>query len=183
MIRKIMVVIFFCLFLSMIPIANYFLLHFGTICQIHEPCIIPVWFHPLVYAPSGVMFAGLSFVLRDILQRLSNVYISLIAVICGTFLSYLYVDPVLAVAGCGAYFLSEISDTVLYTMIQKYNLILAIIISSASGLIIDSLVFLHIAFHSYKYLLGQIIGKSLLVMICIPFIMLNRNLLSKSRLN
>ena len=169
---------FFGLFLAMIPAANYTLLHVGTSCLPHQPCVIPVWFSPIIYAPSGVLFAGLAFVLRDVLQRLSGLYLSLFAVICGTILSYLYVDPFLAVAGCSAYFLSEITDTVIYSLIQKYNLILAILTSALVGLIIDSLVFLDIAFHSYTFLPGQIIGKLLMVLLSLPFIMLSRNLLS-----
>lgn len=172
--RKITVLIFFILFLAMIPAANYTLLHFGTSCPTHEPCIIPVWFVPVIYAPSGVLFAGCAFVLRDVLQRLSGLYTSLVAVITGTFISYLYVEPGIALAGCLAYFSSEISDTIIYSFLQKYNLILAIIISASVGLIIDSLVFLRIAFHSYAFLDGQIIGKLWMVILSIPFIHLLR---------
>lgn len=172
--RKITVLIFFILFLAMIPAANYTLLHFGTSCPTHEPCIIPVWFLPVIYAPSGVLFAGCAFVLRDVLQRLSGLYTSLVAVITGTFISYLYVEPGIALAGCLAYFSSEISDTIIYSFLQKYNLILAIIVSASVGLIIDSLVFLRLAFHSYTFLDGQIIGKLWMVILSIPFIHLLR---------
>lgn len=176
--KKTVTILFFMLFLSMIPAANYTLLHFGTSCPANEPCVIPVWFSPVIYAPSGVLFAGLALVLRDILQRLAGLYLAVIAVIIGTILSYLYVNPALALAGCCAYFLSEISDTVVYSILQKYNLVLAVLISASLGLIIDSVVFLHLAFHNFEFIGGQIIGKFWMVLISIPLIKFTRNKLS-----
>lgn len=170
MTKKLFIGIFYILFLAMIPAANYTLLHIGVTCPADRPCIIPVWFYPVIYAPSGVLFAGLALVLRDILQRLAGLSLSLIAVICGTIISYLYVDANLAIAGCSAYFLSEITDTCIYTYLQKYSLILAIFISACAGLMVDSLVFLHIAFDSYQFLPGQIIGKLWMVVLSIPVI-------------
>lgn len=96
----------------------------------------------MIYAPSGIIFAGAAFVLRDILQRMAGLYVSLIAVICGTVISYLYVDPALAIAGCSAYFFSEVADTIVYSYLQKYNVLLAILVSACIGLIVDSLIFL-----------------------------------------
>lgn len=161
----------------MIPAANYTLLHFGTSCPVGEPCVIPVWFYPVIYAPSGVLFAGAAFVFRDILQRLSSLWLSLVAVLCGTVISYVYVNPELAIAGSTAYFLSEITDTCVYTYLQKHNLILAIFVSACAGLVVDSIVFLHMAFHSYQFLTGQIIGKLLVVILCIPVIQLSRKVI------
>ena len=173
--RKILISLVFVLFLAMIPAANYALHHIGIGCTINPPCVIAVWYKPLIYAPSGVLFAGFAFVLRDILQRLTGLSTSLIAVILGTLLSYLYVDPQIATAGCLAYFLSEIADTICYSYIQRYNLILAVIVSATVGLVIDSVVFLQMAFHSYQFLPGQIIGKLWTVILAIPLIKLCRN--------
>ena len=171
--NKLIILGCFVLFLSMIPLANYTLLHIG-ICNIGEPCVIPVWFYPVVYAPSGVLFAGLAFVLRDVLQRLSGLAISVYAVLCGTVLSYVYVNKELALAACSAYLMSELSDTVVYSFLQRYNLVIAVLVSSCIGLIIDSVIFLHIAFHSYHFILGQIIGKLLMVILATPLIFLAR---------
>lgn len=172
--RTVLTFIFFILFLAMMPLAAYTLLHFGTQCPPNEPCVIPVWFAPVIYAPSGVLFAGLAFVLRDVLQRLAGLYLSLIAVVLGTFLSYFYVAPELAIAACSAYLLSELSDTVVYSILQRYNWILAIFISASIGLLIDSLVFLQLAFHSLMFLEGQIIGKMWMVVLSLPLIHLLR---------
>ncbi len=164
----------FIIFLSMIPLAGYSLLHFGTICNPNGPCLIPVWFYPLIYAPSGVLFAGLALVFRDLLQRCLGLYISLFAVILGTVISYMYVSPEIAIAGSMAYLISELSDTIVYTCLQRYNLILAIFISSSLGSILDSVIFLHLAFHNYEFILGQIIGKTWMVLIAIILIKLSR---------
>lgn len=179
MCKKLIIGIAFILFLAMIPAANYALLHIGSSCSNGQPCIIPVWFAPTIYAPSGVLFAGLAFVLRDILQRLAGLSLSVLAVICGTVLSYCLVEPILAIASCSAYFLSELSDTFVYTRLQQYNLVLAILISACVGLIIDSCVFLHLAFHSYQFIAGQIIGKLWMVIGTTPFVILSRHLLNK----
>jgi uncharacterized PurR-regulated membrane protein YhhQ (DUF165 family) len=171
--RRLIIIGCLLLFLSMIPLANYSLLHVG-ICHNGEPCVIPVWFYPLIYAPSGVIFAGLAFVLRDILQRLSGLALSIYAVLCGTGLSYIYVSKELAIAACSAYFISELADTVFYSWLQRYNLVFAVLVSSVISLVIDSIIFLHIAFHSYHFILGQIIGKLLMVILATPLILLVR---------
>jgi len=175
--KELTIFITFGLFLAMIPAANYTLLHFGTSCQAGGPCVVPVWFYPMIYAPSGVLFAGAAFVLRDILQRLSSLWLSIVAVLCGTAISYQYVDPGLAIAGSAAYFLSEITDTCVYTYLQRFSLILAIFISACAGLLIDSMVFLHMAFHNYQFLSGQIIGKLLIVILCLPIVQLSRKII------
>lgn len=47
--------------------------------------------------------------------------------------------------------------------------------NSLVGLIVDSLVFLYLAFGSLEFLGGQIIGKSWMVLISIPFIRMIRD--------
>lgn len=171
-------VICFIVFLSMIPLAGYSLLNWGAICSPNGPCVISVWFYPLIHAPSGVLFAGLAFVFRDLLQRCLGLYISLLAVLIGTIISYVYVSQEIAIAGSIAYLVSELSNTSFYTWIQRYNLILAIFISSCVGLLLDSVIFLHIAFHSYEFLLGQIVGKSWMVLAAVILIKLSRKYIS-----
>ena len=69
----------------------------------------------------------------------------------------------------------ELADTIVYSSLQRKSLISAVLLSACSGLIIDSLIFLHIAFRSYQYITGQIVGKLLMVLLAIPFIYLMRN--------
>lgn len=165
--------ILFVLFLLMIPLAGLSLKYVGD-CSTY-PCTIPVWFD--IRAPSGVIWAGLALVLRDLLQRSTNVKFAIAAVIIGTIINYGLVDPAIALGACSAYFLSEISDTIIYSFLQKYNLVMAIIISACVGVFIDTFVFLQISFHDLSFFKGQLIGKMITVIICIPVIKLCRKYL------
>jgi uncharacterized PurR-regulated membrane protein YhhQ (DUF165 family) len=64
--------------------------------------------------------------------------------------------------------LSELADLGVYTPLQQRGLILAVVASSVVGLIIDSAVFLFLAFGSLEFLLPQIIGKTWMVLLSIP---------------
>src|SRR5262249_11066334 len=50
------------------------------------------------------------------------------------------------------------------------RLVAAVIASSVAGLVVDSVVFLWLAFGSLDFLEGQIIGKAWMVLLSIPFI-------------
>ncbi len=47
---------------------------------------------------------------------------------------------------------------------------LAVLASSAVGLVVDSVVFLYLAFGSLEFLLGQVLGKGWMVLAALPFI-------------
>jgi uncharacterized PurR-regulated membrane protein YhhQ (DUF165 family) len=55
--------------------------------------------------------------------------------------------------------------------LQRRGLVTAVVASSFVGLVIDSVVFLYLAFGSLDYLLGQVVGKSWMVLLSIPFIL------------
>ena len=61
-------------------------------------------------------------------------------------------------------------DLAVYTPIQRRNLVLAVLLSSAAGLVVDSIIFLYLAFGSLDFLLGQIVGKLWMVLIALPFV-------------
>ena len=48
--------------------------------------------------------------------------------------------------------------------------LLAVVASSFAGLVVDSIVFLWLAFGSLDFLLGQIVGKGWMVLLSIPFV-------------
>ena len=54
--------------------------------------------------------------------------------------------------------------------LQKKGLVLAVAASSIAGLIIDSLVFLYLAFGSLAFLEGRVIGKAWMVILTLPVI-------------
>lgn len=155
-----------------IPAANWLIGNVGTVCPPNSPCLIPV--APGVMAPSGVVVIGLAFVLRDLVQRRIGVRWAAVAVVAGALLSAVFAPPSLVVASGAAFLFSETADLAVYTPLQRRRLILAVFASSIVGLIVDSILFLYLAFGSIEFLLGQVIGKSWMVIIALPFIVLLR---------
>lgn len=160
--------IFLAAFAACIPAANWMIGNVGTTCVPNGPCLIPV--APGITAPSGVLMIGLAFVLRDLVQRRLGVRWALLAIAAGTALSVLLAPPALVVASGIAFLLSETADLAVYTPLQRRGLMLAVAASSVVGLIIDSAVFLYLAFGSLAYLEGQIIGKAMMVFLALPFV-------------
>jgi len=70
--------------------------------------------------------------------------------------------------------LSELADFAVYTPLQRRGLLLAVLASSLVGLVVDSLVFLTLAFGSLDFLAGQVIGKAWAVLASVPLIRLLR---------
>lgn len=164
----------FALFLGSIPLANWMILHVGTVCVAGGPCLVPV--APGVMAPSGVLTVGFALVLRDVVQRCLGPVWGLGAVLAGTLVSTLLADPQVVAASAAAFLLSEGADFAVYTPLARRGLMRAVIASSLVGLVVDSLVFLTIAFGSLAFLPGQILGKAWAVMLSIPLIRLARRL-------
>ncbi len=155
-----------------IPAANWMLGNVGTVCPPDNPCLLPVGFG--LMAPSGVLLVGVALVLRDLVQRRLGKVWAVVAIIIGAFLSYFLAPPQLVWASAVAFLLSELADFAVYTPLQERRLILAVVASSVVGLVIDSVVFLQMAFGSLDYLAGQIVGKAWMVLIAIPLIWLLR---------
>jgi uncharacterized PurR-regulated membrane protein YhhQ (DUF165 family) len=151
-----------------IPAANWLIGHAGTFCAPNGPCVIPV--APGVTAPSGVLMVGLALVLRDLVQRRLGATFALAAIVAGTLISAALAPPALVAASAAAFLLSELADFAVYTPLQKRRLVLAVFASSVTGLVIDSIVFLYLAFGSLDFLGGQIIGKAWMVLIALPLI-------------
>jgi uncharacterized PurR-regulated membrane protein YhhQ (DUF165 family) len=149
-----------------IPIANWMLSHFGTICPPDGPCLIPV--APGIMAPSGVLMIGLALVLRDLVQRRLGLYWAVAAILIGGALSWMVAPPFLVLASVTAFLVSEFADLAVYTPLQKRGLVLAVVASSLVGLVFDSFIFLQMAFGSLDFLSGQIIGKGWMVLLSIP---------------
>lgn len=160
--------IFLALFALSIPGANWMIGNFGTVCVPDGPCLIPV--APGLTAPSGVLMVGVALVLRDLVQRSLGFKWALGAVLIGAALSGLVATQALVVASATAFLLSELADLFVYTPLQKKGLIRAVVASSIVGLIVDSIVFLYLAFGSLDYISGQIVGKMWMVLLAIPII-------------
>lgn len=151
-----------------IPAANWFIGHVGTACMPDGPCVIPV--APGIMAPSGVLMIGIALVLRDLVQRRLGTRAGLGAILAGAALSALLAPPAIVVASTLAFLLSELADFAVYTPLQRRRFVLAVVLSSLVGLVVDSAVFLYVAFGSLDFLLGQVIGKAWMVLLAIPFV-------------
>jgi len=93
---------------------------------------------------------------------------SSLAILVGAVLSALLAPPALVIASAAAFLLSEFADLAVYTPLARRGLITAVVASSAAGLVVDSVVFLWLAFGSLEFLLGQIVGKAWMVLLSIP---------------
>lgn len=155
-------------FLACIPLANWMIGHVGTVCVPDGPCLLPV--APGLMAPSGVVTVGFALVLRDLVQRFLGRSWGLIAVLLGTAVSVLVAGRNLVLASGVAFLLSELADFAVYTPLQRRGLVLAVIASASAGLVVDSIVFLSIAFHSLEFLEGQVVGKAWAVLASLPLV-------------
>jgi queuosine precursor transporter len=161
--------LFLVLFALTIPAANWLVGHVGTSCATPQgPCLVPV--APGLMAPSGVMLVGVGLVLRDLVQRRLGTGLSALAILFGSGLSALLAPASLVIASATAFLLSEFADLAVYTPLARRRLVAAVIASSFAGLVVDSIVFLWLAFGSLDFLVGQIVGKSWMVLLSIPFV-------------
>jgi uncharacterized PurR-regulated membrane protein YhhQ (DUF165 family) len=170
--RQIEGLIALALFALTIPTANWLIGNVGTVCAPEGPCLVPVW--PGIKAPSGVLMIGLALVLRDIVQRRLGALAGLGAIAIGALISAFLAPPAIVVASVAAFLLSELADFAVYTPLQRRRFVTAVIASSLIGLIVDSIVFLQLAFGSLDFLSGQIIGKAWMVLLALPLMHLLR---------
>lgn len=162
-------------FIASIWFANWLITNWGTVKYPDSPYLVPVWPGWLtlsgetIMAPSGVLAIGLSFTLRDLVQRRLGVRVAMLAIVAGAVLSA-GLDRSLALASGVAFLLAESLDLFVYVPLQRRNLIGAVIASNIVGVVVDSIVFLSIAFGSLDLLEGQIIGKAWMTLAAIPVI-------------
>jgi hypothetical protein len=161
--------VFLAAFAACIPMANWMIGAVGTKCVPGGPCLIPV--APGLMAPSGVLMIGLALVLRDLVQRRLGLRWAVAAILAGAALSAAVAPPALVVASAVAFLISELADCAVYTPLQRRRLVAAVFASSLIGLIVDSAVFLYLAFGSFTYLPGQTVGKAWMVLAALPFIL------------
>lgn len=131
-----------------------------------------------LYAPAGVFTVGLALVLRDIAHEMTSRTVILAAIGVGTLISLLLGAPAfadwvqgtvwanlatstrIASASAVSFLLAELVDFVVYARLRRKGLIPALLASNVVGLVIDSLLFLYLAFGSLQFLTGQIVAKA-----------------------
>jgi queuosine precursor transporter len=135
------------LFVSTVFTANWALDTFG---------IIPIGFG--LMAPAGVFFAGLGFLLRDLLHEVASRRWVVGAILIGAVASY-WINPVFAVASGLAFLVSELADYGVYAPLRVRTLVGGMAASQVVGAAVDSALFLWLAFGSLQFFTGQFVGK------------------------
>lgn len=159
MIKKLTLV---ALYLATIPTANWMISNVGTQFFPGGPHTIPVGFG--YSAPSGVLMIGIAMFLRDIVQNTYGKTTTLQAMGVGVILSY-FINPAVATASAVAFALGELADFLVYSKVKEKTLTGAVVSSGFIGGVIDSFVFLQIAFGSTQYWQGQVIGKTQMALV------------------
>ena len=140
-----------------VPLANWMIGNVGTQSFPGGPHTIPVGFGWA--APSGVLAIGVALAIRDYLQRRVGIRLVLVAIAFGVALSYL-INPAVAFASAVAFALGELADLAVFTPLARRRPSLAVFVSGVIGGLVDSFVFLQLAFGSSKYWQGQVLGKA-----------------------
>lgn len=158
------------LFVSTVLAANWALQEYGTVHFIG------------LTAPAGVFFAGLALLLRDVVQDTLGRIAVVACILAGAALSYWVSDAIripgghvsIAVASGAAFLLSELADFAVYTPLRERTLAGGIAASQVAGAIVDSALFLFLAFGSLALFWGQFVGKTLMVIPAILILPLAR---------
>lgn len=150
-------------YVATVPAANWMIQHVGSQSFPGAPHTIPVGFG--FSAPSGVLLIGVALAARDYIQRTAGKCSVLVAIACGVALSYV-VNPAIATASAAAFLLGEVADFAVFTPISRRSLPAAVLASGITGGVIDSFVFLQLAFGSTMFWQGQVVGKSLVAAVC-----------------
>lgn len=144
---------------------------FGANWAITTFGIVPIGFG--LMAPAGVFFAGLAFSNRDGLQHYGGRWVVIAAILVGAALSAFLSGP-LAIASGVAFLLSEMLDYAVYTPLHKRHWLAAVVLSNTAGAILDSALFLMLAFGSLDFLAGQVVGKMYTTIPVVLFIAMYR---------
>lgn len=144
-------------FLATVPAANWLIGNVGSVCPPQSPCLVPVL--PGLMAPSGVLVIGLAMVLRDFLRERMGLAGVMALVAAGALLSLAVAPQQLALASFAAFALAETADTAVYEPLRRHGLAWAVLLSGIAGALVDSVLFLSLAFGSLDFLAGQVVGK------------------------
>lgn len=163
----------FAVYVAAIVLSNYLITHIGIPAGpgVH---LTPVGFGLL--APSGVWAAAVSFPARDVTQRLGGRWLGVLAILVGALISYLISSPVIAVASGVTYLCSETADMAVYTPLQRRWFVPAVFASGCVAIVLDSVLFLHLAgLYSAAALEGLVLGKFWVILAAVPVTWMLRN--------
>ena len=159
-------------------LAGYVAAIVGANWAIERFGIVPVGFG--LMAPAGVFFAGLCFEFRDLVQDTLGRWWAVAAILIGASLS-VFISKQFALASGVAFLLGELADFAIYTPMRRRYWLVAMIIANTIGDILDSAIFLYLAFGSLNFITGQVIGKAYCTLIPVGILWLIRRFLQARR--
>jgi queuosine precursor transporter len=159
-------------------IAAYIATIFAANWAIETFGVVPVGFG--LMAPAGVYFVGAAFTFRDLAHDSVGRRWIILAILVGAGLSAI-VSPQFALASGMAFLLSELADFAVYTPLRERGWLRAVVVSNIVGLVIDSALFLWLAFGSFDFLPGQIVGKLWMTALALGLLWGVRHALSERR--
>jgi uncharacterized PurR-regulated membrane protein YhhQ (DUF165 family) len=95
------------------------------------------------------------------------------AILVGAAASWV-VSSSFAIASAVAFLISETADFAVYTPLAERRWLAAVAASNVVGAVVDSVVFLTIAFHSLDLLRGQVVGKLWMTLLAVIVLSLAR---------
>lgn len=110
--------------------------------------------------PAGTLFAGTCLTARDLLHDVLGTRGVVTGVLAGAALSAVLASPQIAMACVAAFTVSEVLDTLVYAKLRRRSRLGAVAASNAIGLVIDSALFVPLAFDDLAAVPGQITGKT-----------------------
>jgi len=129
------------------------------------------WYGLGLTAPAGVYFAGLVLVLRDYVHRQYGLRGSLVAVALGSLVSLLMAAPQFIVASVAAFAVAELLDLAVFIpATNRWGMAAGVALSGVVGSLVDSLLFLQLAFGSLAFFPGQFVGKLAMTAAAVAFI-------------
>jgi uncharacterized PurR-regulated membrane protein YhhQ (DUF165 family) len=131
-------------FVACIVAANWAILHVGVDNGAGHPRTIPIGFGLTV--PSGVIFAGAQFTLRDIVHDRVGSTGTLVLMVASAPLTAIAASPAPAAASGVTFLVAEILDLGVYRRLRRRGLIAAALGSNFASTIVVSILFLSIAF-------------------------------------
>lgn len=147
--------VWFVLFIATVLVANWLVKRYG---------VIDVGFG--LKAPAAVLAVGIAFTLRDLVHSQLGRSWVVAAIVIGAALSWL-VAPTFALASAVAFLVSEFADLTIYTPLSERSWLAAVALSNTVGLVIDSLLFLWLAFGSLAFFWSQVVGKAWMTVLAI----------------
>lgn len=166
------------LFIATVWLANWLLKKYG---------VVDIGFG--LQAPAGVFAVGVAFTLRDIVHRTLGRAAVFACIVAGCALAFLIeaggtipggVVPI-AVASAAAFLFSETADLAVYTPLEQRTFLGAVVASNVVGAVVDSALFLWLAFGSLEFMTGQVVGKLYMTALAIPLLYTSRRWVAVAR--